>query len=301
MTLLTTFFTFWGFFAHEKINNQATFLLPDEMYGFFKLNINEIRSGAVRPDQRRRMVEKEDLKHYIDVELYPDILFNEPIQFDDALLLFGDSLMNKAGIAPWNINVYYYKLRNAFEKQDARLILKYAGEVGHYIADLHVPLHTTENYNGQLTDQIGIHAFWESSLPEKFSKEYFFPQTELYYIYDVLGFSWEIMKESHSLVNQVLESEKKISKPSENLKKMVLKRRGHSIQIQPSDEYAKQYHEILNGMVENRMQLAIYRIASFWYSCWIDAGQPDLNDLKVKKSKKRKYKGKNVKSRHVQK
>ncbi|MGC6428813.1 MAG: hypothetical protein ACON4Y_05945 [Flavobacteriales bacterium] len=53
-------------------------------------------------------------------------------------------------------------------------ILFICSDLGHYIADANVPLHTTINYDGQLTGQKGIHAFWESRLPELFSSEYNF-------------------------------------------------------------------------------------------------------------------------------
>jgi hypothetical protein len=29
-------------------------------------------------------------------------------------------------------------------------------------------------------------------------------------------------------------------------------------------------------MVERRMRLSIYSVASIWYTCWVMAGQPDL-------------------------
>ena len=32
-------------------------------------------------------------------------------------------------------------------------------------------------------------------------------------------------------------------------------------------------------MVERRMRQSIFTIASFWYTCWVDAGQPDLKGL----------------------
>lgn len=32
-------------------------------------------------------------------------------------------------------------------------------------------------------------------------------------------------------------------------------------------------------MVENRMRTAIYTIACFWYTAWVNAGQPDLASL----------------------
>jgi hypothetical protein len=43
--------------------------------------------------------------------------------------------------------------------------------LGHYIGDAHVPLHTTSNYNGQKTNQHGIHGLWESRIPEQLFDE----------------------------------------------------------------------------------------------------------------------------------
>ena len=36
---------------------------------------------------------------------------------------------------------------------------------------------------------------------------------------------------------------------------------------------------MLAGQVERQMKRSIKMIADFWYSAWIDAGQPDLNSL----------------------
>ena len=36
-------------------------------------------------------------------------------------------------------------------------------------------------------------------------------------------------------------------------------------------------------MVERRMRLAIISVASFWYTAWVNAGQPDLTDLAKQK------------------
>ncbi len=35
----------------------------------------------------------------------------------------------------------------------------------------------------------------------------------------------------------------------------------------------------MKGMVEKRMRAAILAVGSYWYSAWVDAGQPDLNKL----------------------
>jgi len=35
----------------------------------------------------------------------------------------------------------------------------------------------------------------------------------------------------------------------------------------------------MKGMVERRMRQAIYAVASFWYTAWVNAGQPDITKL----------------------
>jgi len=48
---------------------------------------------------------------------------------------------------------------------------------------------------------------------------------------------------------------------------------------QYSSFYSYQYYGLLNHMVERRMRASIYAVASFWYTAWIDAGQPDLRKM----------------------
>jgi len=38
----------------------------------------------------------------------------------------------------------------------------------------------------------------------------------------------------------------------------------------------------MKGMVERRIRMAILSVGSYWYSAWVDAGQPDLNKLIAK-------------------
>jgi len=55
--------------------------------------------------------------------------------------------------------------------------------------------------------------------------------------------------------------------------------RGKTTQKLYSRPFSKAYHDILNGQVERRMKQSIKTVGDFWLTCWIDAGQPDLNKL----------------------
>ncbi len=184
------------------------------------------------------------------------------------------------GIVPYHLEATQAKLRQAFRRKDARSILRICAEIGHYIGDAHVPLHTTENYNGALTDQVGIHAFWESRLPELFADDgydYFVGKAE--YIRDKNDYFWNAVLDSHALLDSVLNIEKRLSQTIPSDQQYCFEERlGISIRTQCED-YAAAYHQEMDGMVEDRMRDAILAIGSAWFTAWVDAGQPDLNAL----------------------
>ncbi|RZK49357.1 MAG: hypothetical protein EOO99_06795 [Pedobacter sp.] len=126
----------------------------------------------MKADTRRYTDSLEGAKHYIDFENYPFTKLNFPLTYSEAINIYGIHYLDKNGSLPWQIQQSYKSLVNAFERKDINRILKLSADLGHYISDAHVPLHTTSNYNGQLTDQKGIHGFWESRIPELFAKTY---------------------------------------------------------------------------------------------------------------------------------
>jgi hypothetical protein len=141
----------WGFFAHRKINQLAVFTLPPAMSGFYKKNIEYISESAVNPDRRRYAIPEEAPRHYIDLDDYGDsAIYKLPRYWSDAVKQFGEDSLNAHGIVPWHINRVYYQLKDAFFIKDPDRILRLSADLGHYIADAHVPLHTTKNYDGQL-------------------------------------------------------------------------------------------------------------------------------------------------------
>jgi hypothetical protein len=273
----------WGFFAHKRINKMAVFTLPEGMIGFYKHHIDFISDHAVDPDKRRYAVEGEAQRHYIDIDHYrkqgEDPFKLVPRNWTDAVTAFTEDTLQAYGIVPWHINVMYYRLIDAFKEENVDKILHLSADIGHYIGDAHVPLHTTENYNGQLTNQKGIHGFWESRIPELYAENYDYWTGKAAYIQKPLDVAWETVKESHMAVDTVLGFEKKLNDATEADKKYAYENRGRIMMKVYSEEYTKKYNEMLNGMVERRMRQAIISVGSFWYSAWIKAGQPDLNKL----------------------
>lgn len=271
--------TSWGFFAHRRINQLAIFTLPQAMLGFYKSNYDYITEHSTGPDRRRYMDTLEAPRHYLDVENYENHIDSIPEKFSDAQTKYGQLRLHQNGIVPWQIQRSYYGLVKAFKMRDSIKILRYSSDLGHYVADAHVPLHTTANHNGQLTNQVGLHAFWESRIPELFAGKYKLVTGKAIYIENPLKKAWTIVKHSHSLVDTVLRLEAELNAQFPSDQKYSFSEQNNSIVKQYSIAYAKAYQDRLKGMVEKQMRNSILAVGSFWYSAWVDAGQPELKNL----------------------
>ncbi len=270
----------WGFHAHKKINRQAVFSLPPEMIGFYKEHIEYITEKAINPDQRRYVNPEEAPRHYIDLDIYGDSAKYEiPIYWSEAVEKYSEDTLKAYGTVPWHVYQVKYWLTNAFTNQDANQILRLSADLGHYIADAHVPLHTTENYNGQLTGQYGIHGFWESRLPELFTEDYSLFVGKAEYLDNPQKEIWKAVFVSHAALDSVFAFERSITEKYGESRKFVIEQRGNTNLRTYGFEFSKAYHQKLNGMVERRMKAAIKLIADFWFTAWVDGGQPDLNNL----------------------
>ncbi len=173
-----------------------------------------------------------------------------------------------------------YRLTQAFKEKNGAKILKLSADLSHYIADAHVPLHATLNYNGQYTNQRGIHSFWESRIPELLAdKEWNFFIGKAGYIQHTGDFIWQRVLESAAAADTVLHYERELTERFPADKKFAFENRNGQVVRQYSTAFSKAYDALLKGMVERRMRQSVYAVASFWYTAWIDAGQPDLSTL----------------------
>jgi hypothetical protein len=251
------------------------------MMVLYKSQINFLFEHAVDPDKRRYAVEGEGPRHYIDLDRYGTFPFDSlPRKWDDAVLKFSEDSINQHGIVPWWIDIMHRRLIKAFREKDQLKILKLSAELGHYISDAHVPLHTSSNHNGQFTNQRGIHGFWESRLPELLAeKEWNFWLGKAEYIKNISSFAWKTVLESAKAVDTVLKFEKKLNNEFPEDQKYAFEERSGKIIKQYSTAYSIAYDKMMSGMVERRMQQSIYAIACCWLTAWIDAGQPDLATL----------------------
>lgn len=250
------------------------------MLGFYKTHIQYITENAVNPDRRRYAVEGEAPRHYIDLDVYDDsAVYKLPRFWFDAVEKYTEDTLQAYGIVPWHVHFVTYQLTEAFKEKDADKILRLSADLGHYIADANVPLHTTENYNGQLSGQYGIHGFWESRLPELYSEDYDFFVGKASYIKNTQLEIWKAVEQAHKCLDSVFTIEKELTQKFKADEKYSSELRGNVNMKVYSRDFSQAYHAALAGQVERQMRNSIKMVGDFWYTAWVNAGQPDLNML----------------------
>ena len=270
----------WGFWAHKRINRLAVFRLPPEMQFFYKKNIDFITENAVNPDRRRYAVVGEAERHFIDLDVYGDsALTSLPLYWNQAKEKIGEDSLRKHGIVPWYVQTAVFQLTEALREKNPGKILRISADLGHYIADANVPLHTTRNYNGQLTGQEGIHAFWESRIPEKYADDYELWIGTANYIDNPARAIWGAVAQAHAACDSVLHIEKALSQDFKADRKFTYVERNKVLVRTYSDEFTAKYNQALAGQVERQMKNSVQMVGDFWYTCWVNAGQPDLRPL----------------------
>lgn len=163
----------WGFDVHRFIAERAIGLLPAELKPFFEKYRVTIVEHAIDPDLWRSAgFEEEPPRHFVDLDGLAAPPFTDiPREYDAAVAKFGRQRLTENGTLPWRVSEMYDQLSKAFTQAGAGSspyavdnIKFFSSVLAHYVGDAHVPFHAVLNYDGQLTNQHGIHARFESEL-----------------------------------------------------------------------------------------------------------------------------------------
>lgn len=273
--------TGWGFLMHRTINQLAIYELPAPMQAFYFKNQESLVKNSVRPDQRRNQDSTEATKHFIDLEAFgPGSDKNMPLKWEDAVKKYSRDTLLAYGYVPYHVMAMKNRLTKAFAEKNADSILFLSADLAHYIGDAHVPLHTTLNYDGQLTNQKGLHALWESVIPEiDIEKFVFTSQHRAMYLKAPDKAIWNAVRSGAGLVKNLLEQERLTTLDfTESTKYRIQLRRGKEVKYYTT-AFAKAYHAKLGNTIQLQLVRSADLVADFWYTCWVDGGKPDLNGL----------------------
>jgi hypothetical protein len=269
LTLLPAPAFAWGVVGHRLIMARAIDLLPPELKPFFVKHRDEIVVRVVDPDTWRVAGWPENAHHFLDfgVPEYGKPPFTElPRDYDAALQKFGRSTLERNGLLPWRLAEFFGQLRRGFEgfgRQSAFAttdIILFSASMSHYIQDAHQPFHGTDNYDGQLTGQRGIHARFETNLIERFQSRLTLNPPAPKPITNPRDESFRVLIDSYLLVDGILQADKKAVAGKETY----------------DDDYYEKLFAAVKPVIERRISEAISATASLIMGAWEAAGRPTV-------------------------
>lgn len=290
------FFCSWGFLVHRTTTQLAVYQLPKRLQPFFHRNTEALVKASVRPDQRRNFDSTEAPKHFIDLEMYGDsAAWNMPQHWNEAVAKYTKDTLGKYGYVPYWIVAMQEKLTAAFRAGKADSILYYAADLAHYIGDAHVPLHTSVNYDGQLTNQKGLHSLWESTVPElELSAYNLYARHRARYIANKEEAAWSAVRTAYQLLPQVFLQEREATDGFTDSTKFRVQMRNGRQSKSYTSAFASAYSKRLGNTINQQLLRTSRMVADFWYTAWVDAGKPDVsNFFKTPYTKEDKQQAKN--------
>ncbi|MFK8054721.1 MAG: zinc dependent phospholipase C family protein [Saprospiraceae bacterium] len=277
---------FWDF--HDTFTGLYCITASDSL----EVSYND---GAIRVGEKAVELRENDYKYWYKKQIFPSYrkeltTLNVSLpgvirsEYEPCIRFSVFDTMMQHGVLPYHMEDMQSWLTTAFKKRDTKRILQLSAEIGHYIGDATVPLHTTTNYNGQETGQRGIHAFWESRIPELFAEaEFDMLVGKANYIIDKPAFFRGLVRTSHEHVDSVLLIEADLRRKLPEAEQECYEERLGRIVRVPCTAFTRAYYNRLDGMVEERFRVAINAVGSSWYTAWVDAGRPAMDgDLAIK-------------------
>ncbi len=271
VTLATERPAAWGFEAHRLIADRAIDLLPASIRPFFVKHRAMISEHAIDPDLWRTAGwAEEPPQHFLGLDAFGPPPFDAlPHDKDAAIAKFGREMMLKNGLLPWRLEEMHGKLVRAFadakaERPYARDNIKFlSAVVAHYVGDAHVPFHAVMNYDGQLTNQHGLHSRFESALFERYRSRLRIHPTPTRVTKAPREFIFDTLTVSASLVGPLLAADREA--------------------IGSGEVYDRAYYDRFftkaRPTLERRLSEAIAATAAVITHAWEEGGKPSLADV----------------------
>jgi len=257
----------WGFTAHRFIMGRAIDLLPPELKPFFDQHRDEIVARAIDPDLWRSVGWEDDPSHFLNLGArefgaypFPDL----PREYGAALEKFGANALKRLGTLPWREQEAFGDLRRAFESFGRESsfavtdVVLFTGMASHYMQDAHQPLHASNNYDGQLTGNNGVHARFETALVERYLPRLRVAPPKATPIRKPRDAAFDILLKSHQLVDPILKADREAVAGKETY----------------DDEYFEKFFAKVRPVLEQRLSDAIAANAGLIIGAWEEAGKP---------------------------
>lgn len=264
--LVVVLLSSWGGTGHYIISLEASRTFNAEMQQFADW-ANYLAGHASDADNRKSSDPTEAPKHYVDIDNYAEFVTGQPMPqtIPEAVTKYGNNFVIDNGTLPWATKSTYDSLVLALRNSRIDKAKQFAADLGHYVADGHMPLHLTKNYNGQLTGNTGIHSRYESTMINAHAEEFYYSQPgEITYVQNVQQYIFDYIYFNYKYVDSLIDAD--------NYAKSI-----------NSDYSSSAYKDALwnktNGFTKRLFERASQRLAELIYSAWIEAGRPSATSI----------------------
>lgn len=267
----------WGYRTHYQITKQSIIILEKHLDPQFKEYQEYISSNSSLPDIWKSYYDREGYglaegpNHFCDYDYLLKLKKGDlDRKFEEVTKDYTTAELRKGGTVIWAIEGYSYLLKRAFEEKNFQDAMIYIAVLAHYVEDIHQPLHTTENYDGQLTGNTGIHLRYEIRMMDKFwnqnaIKDY---TPERFPVKDVRSWTIQIIESSIEQVPHLLKAD--------------------NIARKQDRWYSNTYYEVLweetEDITEQQTVKAAKKLSDLIYSIWFESGKPDIPSSRSLKS-----------------
>lgn len=251
----------WGPAAHTIVDTWAIQTLPPEIRSFFENNRQFLIDHANDPDELMKKDRYERMRHYIYLDKYGVFPYRDlPHDYAHAKEKFGSMRINRDGALPWQIGEFSLRLTKAMKAGNWEEAKLDAAALAHYLADAHDPLHTTQNFDGQMTLQTGLSARFDIHLIDRYSKLFIMHPENAVKIDDPTEYAFQTCLATNVWVNLIIWSD--------------LSARDGLTDY--NDEYYDRFYDQLGPTVVHEINMAAHDVGSYWYTSWLNAGRPQL-------------------------
>ena len=246
----------WGWGTHRFINNAAVDRLPAAM-SFFQDHRDYLTEHSVDPDQS--WDPNPGFYHYIDIDVFDEFFDGTlPHSYAGMIAMYGLNAVQDAGVVPWVIEWWLADLTTLMEAGNWDQAWQVAAELGHYVADSHQAFHLTENYNGQMTGNYGIHSRYETELMNRHLDTIDLPDSTGSYWGNPIDSIMAYIEDIYPVVALVLTADDQ----------------AYAVDPNHGTTYYNMMWTAVGDTTVWTVNRAAVDLASLWYTAWINAGSP---------------------------
>lgn len=269
----------WGLDVHRLITGHAIDLLPTTIRLFYEKHRTFIVEHSVDPDLWRNVgFIDEPPRHYLDLDSFGAYPFRElPRSRQAAIQKFGQTKIEREGQLPWRVDEMYGRLVQAFQQQKLGThpyslddIKFFSAVISHYVSDSHVPFHAAKNYDGQLTNQHGIHSRFETEAVLRYQAQLTIRPAPPILVPNAADFVFDALLKSFTFVDPILKADRDAVRGREEY----------------DDVYFDRFYRQVRPILERRLNDSMTAAASMIVTAWEKGGKPEL-PLEVKRFPKK--------------